>query len=96
MHPSSLPGLTPQVGSTRLAAHNIAQLVQALSKPKDGANATDNSDAPVLDLAFDGTNPKTGPTPIVEDGVSFQSGDGAVFSTTAQYLHFSSLNVDDQ
>jgi hypothetical protein len=29
MHPSSLPGLTPQVGSTRLAAHDIAQLGQA-------------------------------------------------------------------
>jgi hypothetical protein len=26
---TSLPGLTPQVGFTRLAAHNIAQLGQA-------------------------------------------------------------------
>jgi hypothetical protein len=28
-HPPSLPGLTPQVGFTRLAAHNSAQLGQA-------------------------------------------------------------------
>jgi hypothetical protein len=29
IHPSSLPGLTPEVGFTRLPAHNIAQLGQA-------------------------------------------------------------------
>jgi hypothetical protein len=54
--------------------------------PGDGEEPEDDENGPVLELSFDESlEPEKGEAPVVAEGVTFASGEGAVFSNNAQF-----------
>lgn len=55
--------------------------------PTGNGDTSQEKDAPVLSLSFDGSlEPEKGEAPVVAEGVTFDSGAGATFSTDSQYV----------
>jgi hypothetical protein len=70
------------------ADHTTQETVHGTTdKPADGSNPVPADGGPVLSLPFDkSTQPDRGDSPVFEQGVTFDSGDGAVFSTDSQFV----------
>jgi hypothetical protein len=65
-------------------SHDTVQ--QVTDKPADGSKPPEDG-GPVLSLPFDKTTqPEKGDTAVFEQGVTFDSGQGAVFSTDSQFV----------
>ena len=83
-------GARPITGSLggRMAQGSSKETVQQTTeKPVDGSKPVPDDGGPVLSLPFDKTTqPDRGDTAVFEQGVTFDSGDGAVFSTDSQFV----------
>lgn len=67
------------------APHDTVQ--QVTDKPVDNSKPAPDDGGPVLSLPFDKTTqPERGDSAVFEQGVTFDSGDGAVFSTDSQFV----------
>jgi len=80
--------MTGAVGGGGQAGHAGSQqpVQQVSDKPADGSKPPDDG-GPVLSLPFDKTTqPAKGDTAVFEQGVTFDSGQGAVFSTDSQFV----------
>ena len=86
-----LPGVRPITGGIGAGAqighggsHETVQ--QVTDKPAESSKPPENGE-PVLSLPFDKTTqPEKGDTAVFEQGVTFDSGQGAVFSTDSQFV----------
>jgi hypothetical protein len=67
------------------ASHDTVQ--EVTDKPADGSKPAPDDGGPVLSLPFDKTTePDRGDPAVVEHGVTFDSGEGAIFSTDSQFV----------
>ncbi len=82
--------ITGQIGGAggrtgQAPSHDTVQ--QVTDKPADTSKPAPNDGGPVLSLPFDKTTaPDRGDAAVVEQGVTFDSGQGAVFSTNSQFV----------
>ncbi|HVO27392.1 MAG TPA: LamG domain-containing protein [Candidatus Margulisiibacteriota bacterium] len=71
--------------SGQAPSHDTVQ--QVTDKPADTSKPVPDDGGPVLSLPFDKTTaPDRGDAAVVEQGVTFDSGQGAVFSTNSQFV----------
>ena len=79
--------ITGPVGGRMAQGPSHETVQQATDKPVDGSKPVPDDGGPVLSLPFDKTTqPDRGETAVFEQGVTFDSGDGAVFSTDSQFV----------
>jgi len=72
-------------GGRQGASHDTVR--EVTDKPADGSKPVPDDGGPVLSLPFNKTTePDRGDAAVVEQGVTFDSGDGAVFSTNSEFV----------
>ncbi len=72
-------------GGGRTASHDAVQ--QVTDKPADGSKPVPDDGGPVLSLPFDkSTEPDRGDGAVFSQGITFDSGQGAVFQTDSQFV----------
>ncbi len=84
------PAVKFEGGGSRMLGGSASEVALQGNQGGPGTNndSSDNGDnGPVLSLSFDGTlEPQKGEAPVVADGVTFDSGNGATFATDSQFV----------
>lgn len=84
------PAVKFEGGGGRVIGGSASEITSRGKQSGPGANndpSSSGDNGPVLSLSFDGTvEPQKGEAPIVAEGVTFDSGSGATFSTDSQFV----------